>query len=665
MIASYLFKNIIAAIILAQQVPQAVPSSNELAGTFTWQSGGIESPVACAINPNGLVVVADASGQLIGLSAEDGFERWRIKTAGAETTGVEKLLQPSGVALLADDSILLSDRRRGCIDRYSPLGIWQEKFVTDAPLRAPGQIAVGMTGKPSSPCIAIVDESTGDIVICSLTGKEIRRISRNTFQIKNSAPGFPFGVAFCGDGKLVVSTSEQNRIFVLDIADDSAPATVLTSWGGRGPFPGLFHNPMGVASDGKWIFTADQFNHRVARQDLQGRGQLAYGQHAVRPRDGEGAVHYPSAIAVCVDVNRGAIKTPLAVVCEPFERRVQAFVLGLSAEPADIRLVLPKLEGVQSHFGNSATLDGQRLFMHDPESCSIVVFDLSRGQPLHVTNISSAGAKPHEIGQVDALLALNDGKRLLVADGINRRLALWELTPPPKEIIFEPFMAKLVKTRSYDRMGLPTDARITGLARAADGSIYALCDDGPCIVTLDSSLRTASTAPIAAPDTTARAKSIAVAADGSVGVLFDRPAMLCQFKWEQNAWSTAGCRPLQDVAFATGLISATNNEWVVVDSWGDSVVRWASNGSTHRIGSRGVADGQMWLPGAAALGVNGDLYVVDSGNHRAQRFGANGEWQMTFSLGRSYTRARTADEVLKIRKKTDSSVDPKAKGVVQ
>ncbi len=664
MIAISLLKNIIAATILLQQVPSPVPSSSELAGTFAWQSGGFESPVACAITPSGLVAVADASGQLVGLSAEDGSERWRTNIVGAEEVGGEKLLQPSGVAALADGSILLSDRRRGSIDRYSPLGVWQEKFATDAPLRAPGQIAVGVAGNPPSPCVAIVDEATGEIVICSLAGKEIRRIAREIFQIKNSAIGFPFGVAFCGDGKLVVTASEQNWVFLLDLSDNSATVKVLASWGGRGPFPGLFHNPMGVASDGRWIFIADQFNHRVSRQDLQGRGQLAYGQHAVRPRDGEGAVHYPTAIAVCNDVNRGAMKTSLAVVCEPFERRVQAFVPGLAVEPADIRLVLPKLDGVQSHFGASAARDGQRLFMHDPESCSIVVFDLSKGQPLHVTNIANAGTKPHEIGKVDALLALNDGTRLLVADGINRRLALWELTPPPKEIIFEPFMAKLVKTRSYDRMNLPADARITGLARAPDGSILALCDEGPRIVTLDSSLRTASTAAIAAPDTTARAQSIAVAVDGTVGVVFDRPAMLCQFKWEQNAWRTSGFQQLHDVAFASGLITAPNNEWVVVDSWGDSVVRSASDGSIRRIGSRGVADGQMWLPGAAVFGASGDLYVVDGGNHRAQRFGADGEWQMTFSLGRAYTRARTADEVLKIRKKTDAPAEAKPTGAV-
>ena len=666
MIVVSLLKNIIAAAILLQQspapVPSPVPSSSELAGTFAWQSGGFQSPVACAITPNGLVAVADASGQLVGLSADDGSEIWRISTAGSQMSGVEKLVQPSGVAALADGSILLSDLRRGSIDHYSPLGVWQEKFATDAPLRSPGQIAVGMAGNPPSPCVAIVDEATGEIVICSLAGKEIRRISRAILQIKNSAPGFPYGVAFCGDGKLAVSASEQNQIFVLDLSDHSSPVKVLASWGGRGPFPGLFHNPMGVASDGRWIFTADQFNHRVSRQDLQGRGQIAYGQHAVRPREGEGAVHYPTAIAVCNDVNRGATKTPLAVVCEPFERRVQAFVTGLAVEPADIRLVLPKLEGIQSHFGASSALDGQRLFLHDPESCSIVVFDLSRGQPLHVTNIASAGVKPHEIGEVDALLALNNGTRLLVADGINRRLALWELTPPPKEIIFERFMAKLVKTRSYDRLNLPADARITGLARAHDGSILALCNDGPCIVTLDSSLRTATTAPIAAPDTTARAQSIAVAADGTVGVVFDRPAMLCQFKWEQIAWRTAGCQLLGDVSFASGLIAAPNNEWVVVDSWGDSVARFASDGSVRRIGSRGVADGQLWLPGAAEIAANGDLYVIDGGNHRAQRFGADGEWQMTFSLGRSYTRARTADEVLKIRKKTDAPTDAKPTG---
>lgn len=645
MIASLLLKTIVVTSIVSQQVP----SSSELAGKFLWQSGGFESPVACAITPDGLVAVADASGELVGLSAEDGSVRWRTSTAGEE-----KLVQPAGVAVLPDGSLLMSDQRRGRVEKYSPLGVWRERFAGSTPLRRPGHIAVGMAGKPSSTQIAIVDEATGEIVMCSQTGEEIRRIGRSTLQMKNGSLGFPGGVAFAGAGRLVVSASDQNQIFVLDVSDDSAPATVLQSWGGRGPFPGLFNHPMGVASVDRWIFIADQFNHRVARQDERGQGQLAYGQHAVRPREGEGAVHYPTAIAVCRDVARGQAHGPLAVACEPFERRVQAFVPGLEAEPVDMRLVLPKLAGVQSHFGTAAACDGQRLFMHDPESCSIVVFDLSKGQPLHVTSIASAGVKPHEIGEVDALLALNDGTRLLVADGINRRLALWELTPPPKEIIFEPFMAKLVKTRSYDRLDLPAGARIAGLARAPDGKILALCDDGPRIVMLDQSLRTVTTAAIAAPDTTAHAQSIAVAPDGTVGVLFDRPALLCQFKWESTAWRAAGVRPLADVSFASGLIAAPNSEWLVVDSWGDSVVLCAADGSTRRIGSRGVADGQMWLPGAAVFGANSQLYVVDSGNHRAQRFSPTGEWQMTFSLGRSYTRARTTDEVLRIRKKGDA-----------
>jgi len=633
-------------VVVAALIAQQVPSSSELAGSFLWQTGGLESPVACAISSSGTIAVADASGEIVGLAATDGSVLWRTRTAGDE-----KLSSPSGIAALADGSFLVSDSRRRRIEHFSAAGAWIGPFATAVALRSPAHIAVSAGAEKAR--IAIVDEGTNEIVLCSHAGEEIRRITSAQLVLPDGSLAAPSGIAFVGADRLAVSASEQNRIFLLDISSDTAAPTVLHSWGARGPFPGLFNHPRGMASDGHWIFVADQFNHRVTRQDKTGKGQLAYGQHAVRPRDGAGAVHYPVAIAIGAAIKRGDVTGPLAIVCEPFERRVQAFVPGLDAEPADIRLVLPKLESVQSHFGSSVARDGMRLFLHDPESCTVVVFDLSKGQPLHVSNLGSTGSKPHEIGRVDALLAINDGTRLLIADGINRRLALWELTAPPKEIIFEPFMAKLVKTRSYDRLDLPAGAIITGLTRAIDGKILALSSSGPCIVTLDVSLRSAQTLPIAAPDTTALATAIASAVDGTVGVTFDRPAMLCQYRFEGNAWRTAGCRGLKDVIFASALIAA-KDEWMILDTWSDSLVRYGTDGSVRRIGGRGVADGQMWLPGAATVGADGEIYLVDSGNHRAQRFSAAGEWQMTFSLGRAYTRARTADEVLRIRKKPDA-----------
>ncbi len=660
---------------LAQQVPVAVPSSSELAGPFLWQSAGLHEPVAVAITQEGLVAVADGCGEIVGLCATDGSRLWKTSTAGTET-----LVKPAGIAALADGSLLVADARRRCVDHFSSRGEWVSRFAPAVAFGQPTSIAVGSLGRAVSgaatQCVALVDEGCHEIILISAAGEELRRISRESFPMKDGSRALPSQVAFVGSGLLAVSASEQHEIFILDLGDAAAVATgapTVTasavsslSWGGRGPFPGLFNHPMGLAGDGEWLWIADQFNHRIARQShaaaTKGEGKLAYGQHAVFPRAGEGAVHYPVSIAVARDVARGAQRGALAVVCEPFERRVQAFEPRATEEPADLRLVLPKLEGVQSHFGGSAARAGKRLFLHDPESATIVVFDLSRGQPIHVSTLSGAGVKPHETGRIDAMVALNEGRRLLIADGANQRLALFELTAPPAEVIFEPFMGKLVKTRSYARLDLPRDATIVSIAQSDALGIVALCCEGPRIVTLDRSLRIATTLPITAPDTTASAVAIACADDALVGVLFDKPAVICLYRFADNEWKPAGIIALPATVNARNLAAGPAGQWWVVDAMNDSIVVCRADGTTNTLGSSGVADGMFWLPGACARGEGGEMYVVDTGNHRGQEFTASGEWKLTFSLGRTYTRPRTADEVLKIRKKPDA---PAVKGATQ
>ncbi len=648
-----------------QQVPVAVPSSSELAGRYLWQCDALREPVACAITHEGLVAVADASGEIIGISGADGSIRWRSNSAGDE-----RLVAPAGIAAHPDGSLLVSDARRRKVDRFSSAGAWIARFAPNCAIGEPTAIAIGSLQGGATECTAIVDDARHEIALISSTGESLRRITRSDLLLKDGALAIPSTVAFVAPGRLAVGSTDQHAIFLLDLGDGLSPPRVEASWGGRGPFPGLFNQPVGVASDGKWLWIADQFNHRVARQSwtppTSGEGKLAYGQHAVFPRAGEGAVHYPVAIAVGRNLVRGnglACERPsLAVVCEPFERRVQAFEPRFDEEPLDLRLILPKLEGVQSHFGAAATIAGGRLFMHDPESATIVVFDLSRGAPIHVSTLSGAGAKPHETGRIDAMVALADGRRLLVADGANKRLALWELTERPKEIIFEPFMGRLVKTRPYARLDLPVDGSIASLAVASvDGApmIYALSPEGPSIVSLDGSLRTASTALITAPDTTARAVSIACADDGRIGVLYDSPAVIAIYTWRGAQWVPDGTLALPSVGRGCTLSAGNEGAWWVVDRAHDCVQIVTTAGIVRTVGSSGVADGSFWLPSATARAADGAMYAVDSGNHRGQRFGVDGTWQLTFSLGRSYTRARTADEVLRVRTKRDA---PAAQG---
>lgn len=652
----------------AQQVPVAVPSSSELAGTYLWQCGDLKVPVGCAITSDGIVAVADAAGEVVGLSTADGRVLWRTSKVGGE-----KLLNPAGIAARSDGLLLVTDARRGAVDLVGADGTWMARFAPSVALVRPTSIAVGTLKGTQQACVAVVDEGSHEIIVISQGGDELVRMTRDMLPMKDRSFAWPSHVAFVGDGLLAVSATQSHQLFVVEIAELKGAAatrpTLVSTWGGRGPFPGLFNQPMGIAFDGSWLWIADEFNHRVSRQScsetVKGAGKLAYGQHAVFPRAGEGAVHYPVAVAVARSVAIGSTRGPLAVVCEPFERRVQAFVPSALEEPADLRLILPKLEGVQSHFGGAATIAGslgsERLFLHDPESATIVVFDLSRAEPVHVSTLSGAGTKPHESGRIDAMVALKSKNRLLVADGANRRLALWQLTPTPKDLIFEPFMGRLVTTRAYSRLDLPPDAVIASLAQGANEKIFALCPEGPRIVTLDGSLRIASTHPISAPDTSARAVAIACALDGSLGVLFDSPAVIYQYRFEGDQWVAAGTVPLPSEVHGRNLTAGAAGEWWVVDDANDCVIVTEGTAVARRVGSRGVADGAFWLPAACARDANGAMYVVDSGNHRGQRFGSVGDWQLTFSLGRSYTRPRTADEVMRVRKKPDPPTSRGAK----
>ncbi|NBS70961.1 hypothetical protein EBT31_18950, partial [bacterium] len=55
-----------------------------------------------------------------------------------------------------------------------------------------------------------------------------------------------------------------------------------------GAFPGMWQTPVGIASDGSAFFVTDQYNHRVVRVDPRGETLDQWGQHAVKPREGNG-----------------------------------------------------------------------------------------------------------------------------------------------------------------------------------------------------------------------------------------------------------------------------------------------------------------------------------------------------------------------------------------
>jgi len=616
-------------------------SSNVLAGSFAWERGGFVEPVACASAGDGRFVVADASGLVHAVSAADGQLLW-----SADRGAGGPFVRPASVAAYGDGAVLVSDPARRTIAILSSedgrdLGAWpadgQLRRAWDSMAMVPGAIACA-AGPADVPRVVVADANApGRALVCDGDAHRVVPL-----------PFIPAGVAIAADASIVMTDRDGHRMLRLapDILSGTSAAPQWTAWGGRGPYPGLLNSPRGLCAAGSWILIADEHNHRIARCDVNGTGKLAYGQHAVRPRAGGGKVHYPVAVAYNEE-------SGLALVCEPFERRIQAYKVNLDAEPAEVRVVLPSLEGVQSHFGAGADADGQRLVMQDPESASVVIFDLSLDAPAHVATLGMGGTRPHEFVRISSIAVSGGGALICVADDGARRVSLWSLGPREDTLRFNPFAGRLVSTRSYESLGLSPSESVADAVAARDGFLLlvgggAVGTDAPRAVALDHLLQVSAPHTLKSPgEGRWSPRAIAVTDDGTqimwIARRTDAPAgatMRCVLVGR-------GVREL-DAQDPVDLCMAADGRALVVDRLGDQVTVVPADPRAEREaawGGRGAADGALWLP--AGIVRYGDIaYVIDAGNHRGQAFRLDGTWLSTFGLGRSYTRPRSEEEVL-------------------
>jgi hypothetical protein len=616
-------------------------SSNVLAGSFAWERGGFTDPIGCAATGDGRFIVADSCGLVHAVSAADGTTLWSVdRGAGGQ------FVRPASVAPYGDGAVLVSDPARRTVailstDDGADLGAWpadgELRRVWDGFGLMPGKIA-SAAGPGDVPRVVVADaRAPGRLAVCD--GETHRLVP---------LPFVPSGIAIAADGSIMATDRDGHRVVRIDadaLADPASQAQ-LSSWGGRGPYPGLLNSPRGLCAAGPWILVADEHNHRIARSDVHGAGKLAYGQHAVRPRAGGGKVHYP--VDVAYDAQSGH-----ALVCEPFERRIQAYRVNLDPEPAEVRVVLPSLEGVQSHFGAGADADGQRLVMQDPESASVVIFDLSLDAPAHVATLGMGGSKPHEFVRISSIAMSGGGALICIADDGARRLSLWSLGPREDTLRFNPFAGRLLSTRSYESIGLQPSECVADAVATGDGFLLlvgadAAGTDAPRAIMLDHLLDS----PVP--------RALASAGDGR----WSPRAIASDEAGERITWiarradAPAGA-PMRYVLVGKGareldaqdpvdLCVAPDGRALVVDRAGDRVIvvpQEPSAESEAAWGGRGAADGMLWLP--AGIVRYGDIaYVIDAGNHRGQAFRLDGTWLSTFGLGRSYTRPRSEAEVL-------------------
>ncbi len=440
----------------------------------------------------------------------------------------------------------------------------------------------------------------------------------------------PEAAAVDPSGVLWIADTGNARVIRVDQDD-------IRVCGERGFFPGQFVAPSGIAFDSGGPLITDRLNHRVTRLDWQGGFRDIFGFHAVRPREGEGRIHYPTSIAMESASGRIAI-------AEPFERRVQIFRPRGAAEPIQPAPPMPSKDGVNSHFGEDLSVGGDVVAAWEPESGCVVVWDSRNNPPAHVATFGGTGDRPGVFRQPVSVLCESDGSAVWVLDELGDRLERWELRRDPKAPVqFDSFMARLsegIPLRvARNEAGIP---EVAGCDLVQDGQrIGVAFVDGSVAWTTQSLGTFQRDARAARPrNGSDPLRAASVDAQGRLLLLWNNGI-------ERRDSGQALFVPLTMVAVDPRGAVAAGDHFIVSDAAKDSLLRVNAQGeemsavvapreqSQRFNGLEAVKDGELWLPGRLAGGGTGPIWISDYGNHRLQRFGADGAWQATFTLSKS------------------------------
>lgn len=444
----------------------------------------------------------------------------------------------------------------------------------------------------------------------------------------------PVDLAIGDDLRMYVVDAANHRVVCLDARDDE---TQFWSIGGLGTNPGQFVEPTAVAvvPGEDTLLVTDAQNHRAQAFDLKGNFKYEWGKHAVVPRQGEGKIHYPNDIAVSPDGS-------FVVVAEVFERRVQIFGRLTGKESAAPAAALPP-QAMQSHFGRIMAVDGRLGAVWEPELRRVLVFDMGRSVPIHITSFGSYGTKFGEFTNIAGMAIDEAQKRVYVLDNDSRKLDVVELAfdpeAPPK---FDPRMAKFVRTVPLGDV-LPKDAECGGLAKLP-GDVLAIIDTSSAriheISTEGELKRTWSTR----TDSGSGSLPIALAADprnGRIFIVDDLARGVAVFSSDRKRATDAhsGGMWRHELVRPTGVCIGADGSIYVTDAGADSIIKLDENGNViSHFGISGTEVGELWMPSAIGIDNQNRVVVLDYGNHRGQLFSTEGEWLVAFSAGRARSR---------------------------
>ena len=426
----------------------------------------------------------------------------------------------------------------------------------------------------------------------------------------------PAGVAFLDDGRLVVTDADRARVECFRV-----DGTHLFGFGDFGAFPGLLSTPLGVDCWNGRIFVADSENHRIQVFDEAGEALYSFGVHALRPGEGEGALHYPTDVHVSED--GGA-----AAVLEPLDGRVQVFARAPGAEPPED----PTRVGIGpsgGHFGRIASIDGQFMVLAEPETRRVLLYDLRIDDPVRIGSLCGKGERLGMALRTTGLHLDSERRSVLVADGALRRLSrAWLDIDPEETLRNDPARESWAEAIEFELLG----------PRLLDDSALRIVEPGPLdvdargrilmidrandrVLVLSSDLEPEASVK---PDGLRELRDLAAHPSGTSFVLAHGGGV-SSVDSKGGVTPIEGAEELRDV---THVAFDPKGNLTVVERAAHRVSTFGlAGGILREVGRRGVPGleaGHFREPAEVGFDNRGRMLVIDHGNHRGQIFDADG-----------------------------------------
>lgn len=550
-------------------------------GGFLKETRDLAEPTAVCFDPAGELWIAQAhAGQIRGPQPITG------------------LVEPRGLTRADDGTWYIADGTRILAQQ----GAQQRVFVED--LGEPAGLAWAKdrlyVADASAHCVWIFDSRSGAL---------LQRLGQRGSQAGEFLG--PRDVALAASGELFVADTGNHRIQRFD-----AEFQFQAQWGAYGPYPGLYSSPSGIEWHAERLYVADTGNHRIQVSDAQGQTLYAFGVHSIRPRDGQGRLHYPTQLALTADGKNIAI-------AEGFEDRVQVF----GPETAESRrLQLQNELSNSAHYSGALAVGGRLALVLEPETANAVVLDIQGREALEISRVGRFGDKPDLFARPIAVALDPSREWAAFADRYRARLSVFALSrPADAPVRYDLMLPRLVAALDTSAFGFEPKS----LARSGDGRWWVLAHDGSvwqAAADLDG-LR--CVLPVDEQPSLAAATSLAVDEQG-MRLAFALPSahQIRWCTWPQVAFHELPLRADTGLAPRPSALCFTPQGTLLVTDEARHELREIDLEGQERLrlGQAGLGRGQFHKPRGVALDERNTIWVLDAGNHRIQVFDRQGRY---------------------------------------